>query len=74
MCLYAHILLLVSLHSIHTHSLGQLNDFLELKVCISVKVVQVCADYLMTEHIVILTENENKHIIMSLPIIKSSGT
>ena len=67
MCKYsmgdAHILLLVSLFSIHTHPLSQLNDFLELKVCVSVKVVQICADNLMTEHIVVLVENENKHII-----------
>ena len=28
------------------------------KVVISVKVVQICVDHLMTEHIVILTESE----------------
>ena len=66
MCLHAHILLLVSLHYSHTHSLSQLNDFLELKVRISVKLVQICADNLMTEHIVILAENENKHTVMQV--------
>ena len=40
-----------------------LNDFLELKVGISVKVVQICIDHLMTEHIVILTENERNRLI-----------
>ena len=30
----------------------ELNDFLELEISVSVKVVQVCIGHLMTEHIV----------------------
>ena len=33
-------------------------SFCKVKVVISVKVVQICIDHLMTEHIMILTESE----------------
>ena len=45
----------------------KLNDFLELEISVSVKVVQVCIDHLMTEHIVILLlERENNIVILLL--------
>ena len=50
------------LHSLTNPVKLKLNDFLELEISVSVKVVQVCIGHLMAEHIVILLlERENTH-------------